>query len=117
MFNLLPFQLETKEELLSTFVRLWKKPEYQLPLVFKSPTGSGKTMMIAHFIQGLNHLPNWDYDKTYIWITFSDDLAMQSKHKFEEYFDNNIENGLLQYGKRGFENLFIQAWTDDLQSR
>lgn len=95
MFNLLPFQLETKEELLSTFVKLWKKTEYQLPLVFKSPTGSGKTLTIAHFIQGLNHLPNWDYDKAFIWITFSDDLAMQSKHKFEEYFDNNLENGLL----------------------
>ncbi len=95
MFNLLPFQLEAKEDLLSTFIKLWKKPEHQLPLVFKSPTGSGKTLMIAHFIQGLNHLPNWDYDKAYVWITFSDDLAMQSKHKFEEYFDNNLENGLL----------------------
>src|SRR5699024_8431345 len=67
----------------------------QRPLVFKSPTGSGKTFMVANFVNGLNYLPQWDYDKALIWITFSDDLAMQSKNKFQEYFENNLTNHLL----------------------
>ncbi len=95
MFNPLPFQRDTIDKLLFTLTELWKKDGKQLPLVFKSPTGSGKTFMMAHFVRGLNKLPNWDMDKAFVWITFSDDLAMQSKKKFEEYFENTLENNLL----------------------
>src|SRR3989338_11083932 len=95
MFNPLPFQRDTIDKLLFTLTELWKKDGKQLPLVFKSPTGSGKTFMMADFVRGLNKLPNWDMDKAFIWITFSDDLAMQSKRKFEEYFENTVENNLL----------------------
>ena len=95
MFNPLPFQRETIEKLLATLTELWKKDNKQLPLVFKAPTGSGKTFMVAHFLRGLNKLPYWDEDKAFVWITFSDDLAMQSKKKFEEYFENTLENNLL----------------------
>lgn len=94
-FNLLPFQKTAIDDLNEAFLRLWKKESRQLPLVFKSPTGSGKTLTIAHFIKGLNHLPQWKIDKAFVWITFSDDLAMQSKDKFKEYFENNLENALL----------------------
>lgn len=93
-FNLLPFQATAIDDLNKAFLRLWKKQGRQLPLVFKSPTGSGKTLTIAHFIKGLNHLPQWKVDKAFVWITFSDDLAMQSKDKFTEYFENDLENGL-----------------------
>ena len=95
VFNLLPFQKKAIDALNDAFLHLWKKQDKQLPLVFKSPTGSGKTLTIAHFIRGLNHLPQWKIDKAFIWITFSDDLAMQSKDKFKEYFENNLENNLL----------------------
>ncbi|MDP2938540.1 MAG: DEAD/DEAH box helicase family protein, partial [Candidatus Omnitrophota bacterium] len=94
-FNLLPFQITAIDALNEAFLRLWKKHDRQLPLVFKSPTGSGKTMTIAHFMKGLNHLPQWKVDKAFVWITFSDELAMQSKGKFKEYFENDLENGLL----------------------
>ncbi|MDD5489245.1 MAG: DEAD/DEAH box helicase family protein [Candidatus Moranbacteria bacterium] len=94
-FNLLPFQKTAIDNLNEAFLCLWKKQDRQLPLVFKSPTGSGKTLTTAHFIKGLNHLPQWKVDKAFIWITFSDDLAMQSKDKFKEYFENNLENALL----------------------
>lgn len=94
-FNLLPFQKDAIDEMNSAFLCLWKKKERQSPLVFKSPTGSGKTLIVAHFIKGLNHLPQWKTDKAFVWITFSDDLAMQSKDKFKEYFENNLENALL----------------------
>ena len=95
MFSPLDFQKDAIDDLNISFINLWKKDETQLPLVLKSPTGSGKTFMISHFIRGLNHLPNWDENKAFIWITFSDDIAMQSKKKFQEYFENTLENGLL----------------------
>ncbi|MBL7086763.1 MAG: DEAD/DEAH box helicase family protein [Candidatus Cloacimonetes bacterium] len=94
-FSPLPFQKEAIDQLKETFVRLWVNPERQLPLILKSPTGSGKTFTSASFINELNGLPNWDEDKAFIWITFSDDLAMQSKDKFKEYFKNALKNNLL----------------------
>ena len=95
MFSLLGFQEAALEKLIDSFIKLWTNPRRQLPIVFKSPTGSGKTLMIANFVNNLNHLPNWDSDKAFIWITFSDDLAMQSRDKFQQYFGSVLENGLL----------------------
>jgi type III restriction enzyme len=94
-FSPLDFQNKAIDKLVSSFSKLWERTEPQRLLVFKSPTGSGKTFMVANFVHSLNDMPNWDYDKAFIWITFSDDLAMQSKDKFQQYFDTNIENGLL----------------------
>lgn len=94
-YNPLSFQKIAIDNLDEAFLKLWKKDGRQLPLVFKSPTGSGKTLTIAHFIKGLNHLPQWKIDKAFIWITFSDDLAIQSRDKFKEYFENDLENTLL----------------------
>ena len=95
MYNLLGFQEDAINDLTKAFLNLWKNDKRQLPIVLKSPTGSGKTMMVSNFIRGLNHLPNWDEDKAFIWITFSDVIAMQSKKKFNDYFENTIENNLL----------------------
>jgi len=95
MFKPLDFQKDAIDDLTKAFINLWTEDGRQLPLVFKSPTGSGKTFMAAHFLRGLSHLPNWDEDKAFIWITFSDAIAMQSKNKFEEYFENILENELL----------------------
>jgi type III restriction enzyme len=94
-FSPLDFQKKAIDKLTTNFLKLWEQTEPQRHLVFKSPTGSGKTFMVCNFVNGLNALPTWDYDKSFIWITFSEDLAMQSKDKFQEYFDSNLENGLL----------------------
>ena len=94
-FSPLDFQKKAIDKLTTSFLKLWEQTEPQRHLVFKSPTGSGKTFMVCNFVNGLNALPTWDYDKSFIWITFSEDLAMQSKDKFQEYFDSNLENGLL----------------------
>ena len=94
-FNPLKFQKDAVVNLTDMFVSVWKQKGRQLPIVFKSPTGSGKTFMTSLFIRGLNHLPQWKEDKAFIWITFSDDLAMQSKNKFLEYFENMLENRAL----------------------
>lgn len=95
MINPLEFQKEAREKLTEKFLKLWENKKRQLPLVFQSPTGSGKTFMVSHFIRGLNKLPQWDVDKAFIWVTFSDNLAMQSKQKFQDYFENTLENNLL----------------------
>ncbi|MBI2612810.1 DEAD/DEAH box helicase family protein [Candidatus Kaiserbacteria bacterium] len=91
----LKFQRDAVENLTEVFVKLWKKTERKLPIVLKSPTGSGKTFITALLIRGLNHLPQWSEDKAFIWITFSDEIAMQSKEKFGRYFENNLENNTL----------------------
>jgi len=91
----LGFQREAVDKLVIIFKKLWRTGNRRLPLVFKSPTGSGKTFMMTCFINELNNLPDWDEEKAFIWITFSDDLAMQSKKKFEDYFENTLKNELL----------------------
>lgn len=111
IFNSLRFQKKAVEDLLEMFVRIWKQDKRKIPIVFKSPTGSGKTFMVANFVRGLNHLPQWKRDKAFIWITFNDDLAMQSRDKFMQYFENNLENNLITVNeiKRGklYENDII----------
>ena len=95
MFTPLKFQKTAIEDLTKEFTQLWGQAESQRCLVFKSPTGSGKTFVVCNLINGLNSLPNWDYDKCYIWITFSDKLAMQSKDKFQDYFNTTLQNNLI----------------------
>lgn len=89
------FQQKAIDELVATFKRLWQNGNTQSPLVFKSPTGSGKTFMVSNFINQLNYQPDFIEDIAFVWITFSDDLAMQSKEKFYEYYFPNLSNQLL----------------------
>lgn len=80
------FQIDAVEKLIKSIKDLWPNNERQLPIVFKAPTGSGKTYMTEKMICDLAEQPDWDQNVAYVWITFSDDLAMQSKDKFETYF-------------------------------
>ena len=91
----LTFQQKAIDELISSFKTLWTQPESKLPVVFKSPTGSGKTFMTSAFINEMTEQPDWDADVAWIWITFSDDLAMQSRDKFAQYFSQNLKNQLI----------------------
>lgn len=91
----LAFQERAVTQLIGKFKRLWRSEGAMLPLVFKSPTGSGKTFMTECFMQELKSVGGFDEDVAWIWITFSDELAMQSKAKFEEYFYPNIGRRLL----------------------
>lgn len=95
-FNMLKFQQNAVEELTAQFKAIWFANNDNLhEIVFKSPTGSGKTFMVSNFINGLHTQPDWNEDVAFVWITFSDDLAMQSRDKFFEYFHPNIGNQLL----------------------
>lgn len=80
------FQIEAVDQLVNNVKTLWSLDERQIPIVLKAPTGSGKTYMTQKMICDLAEQPDWDREVAYVWITFSDDLAMQSKHKFDVYF-------------------------------
>lgn len=89
------FQIEAVEKLIHNIKMLWSQPEHQIPIVFKAPTGSGKTYMTEKMICDLAEQPDWDRDVAYVWITFSEDLAMQSKEKFDRYFPTSKHGRLL----------------------
>ncbi|MBQ0048097.1 MAG: DEAD/DEAH box helicase family protein [Prevotellaceae bacterium] len=89
------FQDEAVEKMIKHIKELWPSRERQIPIVFKAPTGSGKTYMTEKMICDLAEQPDWDQNVAYVWITFSDDLAMQSKEKFDKYFPTSKHGRLL----------------------
>lgn len=89
------FQQKAIDELAETVKKLWHNPNDCMKLIFESPTGSGKTFMVESLIQSLNEQANWFYDICFVWISFSDDLVMQSRDKFIEYFYPNVGHDLL----------------------
>lgn len=91
----IPFQIEAVDKLVDKVKTLWFRKERQIPVVLKAPTGSGKTYMTQKMICDLAEQPDWDREVAYVWITFSDDLAMQSKYKFEVYFPTSKHGRLL----------------------
>ena len=114
-YNNFPFQQKAIDELLESFKTLWQTGENRLEITFKSPTGSGKTFMVTHFVDALNQQPDWNEDVAFVWITFSDDLAMQSKEKYTEYFFPNIGRNLLTIqdfseGKLGRNDILFLNW-------
>lgn len=91
----IPFQIEAVDKLVANIKRLWGHGDCQIPVVLKAPTGSGKTYMTQKMICEMAEQPDWDREVAYVWITFSDDLAMQSKHKFDVYFPTSKHGRLL----------------------
>lgn len=89
------FQIDAVEKLINCVKKLWPNKDRQIPIVFKAPTGSGKTYMTEKMICDLAEQPDWDQNVAYVWITFSDDLAMQSKEKFDKYFPTSKHGRLL----------------------
>jgi len=58
-------------------------------LVFKSPTGSGKTIMMAEFLKQLVDDREIRQPFSFIWIAPRPILTNQSKEKLENYFESN----------------------------
>ena len=116
------FQIKAIEELLSQFKKLWRQPQYQIPITLKAPTGSGKTYMTQKFICELFNQPDWEQDVAFVWITFSDDLAMQSRDKFYEYFPTTLPGRLLtindlQNGVLASRDIMFLNWQKLVASR
>lgn len=113
--NLKTFQEEAIRQLRKQFLELWKTSNRKLPLVFKSPTGSGKTVMVAQFLKDMSNDPQFDVDKAYLWFSFSEESYMQSKDKLFDYYGGANELNLLDLndlsnGKLQKNNVFFINW-------
>lgn len=96
MFPLKPFQETAIAKLKDQFLDLWKSSSTKLPLVFKSPTGSGKTVMLAQFLRDIISDPRFiGNDVAFLWMSKGPTLVEQSKNKLFEYYGGASELELL----------------------
>ena len=115
MFHLKPFQEEAVAKLRKSFLELWQTGNYHLPLIFKAPTGSGKTIMVAQLLKDLTGDPQFNADKAFLWFTFNEESYQQSKQKLFMYYGGASELDLLDLndlnrGKLEKNNVFFINW-------
>ncbi|MCM1566340.1 MAG: DEAD/DEAH box helicase family protein [Dehalobacter sp.] len=115
VFHLKPFQENAISDLRAQFLNLWKTGNRRLPLIFKSPTGSGKTVMIAELLKTLSNDPQFNVDNAYLWFSFSEDSYLQSKKKLADYYGGANELDLLDlndFSREKLENnnIFFINW-------
>lgn len=114
--KLKPFQETAISELRNQFLTLWKSGNRKTELIFKSPTGSGKTIMIAQFLRDLTGDPQFDADKCFLWFSFNEPSYIQSKNKLLSYYGGAGELNLLDLAglanKKKLEknNVFFINW-------
>jgi len=84
--NLKNYQEKAVGELIATFKTLLGKEEQKKVCVFQAPTGSGKTLMTAKFIEEIiREVP--EIDLCFVWISIGKgELHLQSKHSLERVF-------------------------------
>lgn len=117
MIELKDFQKTAIDQLSLTFLELWKTGKYKIPLVFKAPTGSGKTVMMAEFLRCLDDNYHFHDDKAYIWVSFGgDESYSQSKDKIRGYFNGGTDMNLkdvnnVSEGKLYKNNIFFINWS------
>lgn len=106
MFALKPFQETAISQLKDQFLSLWKLPNQNIPLVFKSPTGSGKTIMLAQFLRDIVSDPRFaGNDVAFVWFSFSEDSYKQSKKKLFDYYGGASELDLIDLNDLSREKL------------
>jgi len=84
--NLKPYQEKAVSQLIQEAIKLLDFNGPGETLVFQAPTGSGKTIMTAKFIEELiKELPSDDI--CFVWMSIGKgDLHLQSKHALERVF-------------------------------
>jgi type III restriction enzyme len=84
--ELKPYQEKAVGELVAAVKTLLGKEGQKKVCVFQAPTGSGKTIMTAKFIEEIiKELP--DEDLCFVWVSIGKgDLHLQSKRSLEEVF-------------------------------
>ncbi|MDE2232601.1 MAG: DEAD/DEAH box helicase family protein, partial [Patescibacteria group bacterium] len=84
--DLKPYQERAVEQLIENAIKLLSYDGPGELCVFQAPTGSGKTVMMAKFIEGIiKELPQEDL--CFIWMSIGKgDLHLQSKHSLEKIF-------------------------------
>lgn len=116
MFTLKTFQEKAIAELRKSFLELWGTGNRRLELIFKSPTGSGKTVMTAQFLRDLTGDPQFNADKAFVWFTFNEESYEQSKKKLFKYYGGAGEielldlNDLTRNAKLEKNSVFFINW-------
>lgn len=116
MFSLKTFQEKAIAELRQSFLELWSTGNRQIELIFKSPTGSGKTVMTAQFLRDLTGDPQFNADKAFVWMTFNEESYEQSKKKLFKYYGGAGEidlldlNDLTRNAKLEKNSVFFMNW-------
>ncbi len=106
MFALKPFQETAISQFKDQFLSLWKLPNQNIPLVLKSPTGSGKTIMLAQFLRDIVSDPRFaGNDVAFVWFSFSEDSYEQSKKKLFDYYGGASELDLIDLNDLSREKL------------
>lgn len=93
--TLKPFQIGAIEELKSDVLHKWRRNTRQ-NVRFQSPTGSGKTVMMAQLVRDLVNAPELlNADFAFLWVSIGGshegDLASQSRNKFNKYYGGASE--------------------------
>ena len=101
ILNLFDFQSDAKNYLLDKVT----DPRAKKRIIVKSPTGSGKTVMLIAFVGDYHNYK--DPNKIFIWLTpGKGDLEEQSKEKMEKLYPSlktgNIHDALLQGFQPGY---------------
>lgn len=106
MFVLKPFQEDAISQLKREFLELWNSDDQNIPLVFKSPTGSGKTIMLAQFLKDIVSDPRFsDVDVAFVWLTFNEESYFQSKNKLFDFYGGAGELNLMDLNDLSREKL------------
>ena len=84
--NLKSYQEEAITRLVSEIKKLLSKNETKKVCVFQAPTGSGKTIMTAKFIEEIIK-ENIEKEISFLWVTIGKgDLHIQSAGKLKKIF-------------------------------
>ena len=101
LVSLKPYQSEKVEELTQKMIALLSKNAPKMVCVFKSPTGSGKTVIIAKMIENLvNNFQ--ELELSFLWVSIGKgDLHFQSKRSLENIFEGSPLCSLLESDSGG----------------
>lgn len=94
--NLKPYQIKAVDQLVSKVKELLNSGGPGEVCVFQAPTGSGKTVMTAKFIEGLlKELP--EEDICFVWMSIGKgELHLQSKRRLDNIFQGSPRVSLIE---------------------
>lgn len=101
MFKLVPYQEDAVNRLIKAFKELLLTDHQDMQIVFKSPTGSGKTVMTAEALKRIA-AENSTGELVFLWASMNK-LHLQSKRKLSDFLSDS------RYRLIGLEDLTAEA--------